>query len=180
MEKEDLLVIQRIANDDKRALDQLYKDYRNPFLIYFKRYAIPEEEIKDLYQETIVAFYQSVLMGKIENISSSIKTYIFGIGKNKAIDHIRKTKKSIGLLAIDKDGEYEEIDLEEKGLSKYQRKLRNSFKQLGESCRNMLTMFYYRGLDISDIVDLGGYKDANTVKSHKSRCLKQLRSLVNK
>ena len=174
-EKEVLI---RLAKDDKSVLDALYKEYRDPFLNYFKRYALSEDALKDLYQETMIAFYQNGVRGKLKDLSSSIKTYIFGIGKYKAIDMIRKQKKNAELLNV--SDEFETIELEEKELTTEQQKLKRHFTQLGESCQKMLTMFYYRGLDISDIVEIGGYKDANSVKSHKSRCVKQLRSLVNK
>lgn len=171
-------VLDRIANDDKSVLDALYKEYRDPFLNYFKRYSLSEDEIKDLYQETMIAFYQNGVRGKLADLKSSIKTYVFGIGKYKAIDMLRKQSKKLELPKVEE--EFEIIELEEKELSNEQKKLKMYFGQLGESCQKMLTMFYYRGLDIGEIVSIGGYKDANSVKSHKSRCVKQLRNLINK
>ena len=178
MKKNEEKVLARIANDDKGALDLLYKEYREPFISYFKRYAISDEEIKDLYQDTMIAFYQNGVRGKLGSLRSSIKTYVFGIGKHKAIDLIKKHAKTKALP--EKETEYEAIDLDDEELTKEQRKLKKHFKKLGASCQKMLTMFYYRGLDIKDIVEAGGYKDNNTVKSHKSRCLKKLRTLANK
>jgi RNA polymerase sigma-70 factor (ECF subfamily) len=178
MKSEEKKFLERVARDDKKALDQLYIKYREPFLAYFKKYEISDEEIKDLYQDTMIAFYQRGVKGKLSSLSSSIKTYVFGIGKNKAVDLIRK--KKIDMQIKLSETEYESIQVDDIVLSPFQVKLRKHFNQLGESCKRMLTMFYYRGLDINDIVEIGGYKDANTVKSHKSRCLKKLRSLVNK
>jgi RNA polymerase sigma-70 factor (ECF subfamily) len=178
MKSEEKKVLERVAKDDKKALDHLYIKYREPFLAYFRKYEISEEEIKDLYQDTMIAFYQSGVKGKLNSISSSIKTYVFGIGKNKAVDLMRK--KKIDMRVKNREPEYESIQVDDIELTPVQVKLRKHFNQLGESCKQMLTMFYYRGLDINDIVEIGGYKDANTVKSHKSRCLKKLRSLVNK
>lgn len=178
MKIDEQKVLARIANDDRSVLDLLYKEYRVPFMNYFKKYSIPEEEIKDLYQDTMIAFYQNGVRGKLSNLKSSIKTYVFGIGKHKAIDLLRKKSKTV---EIEKPIEgFEVLDLERGELTTEQKKLKKHFLSLGESCKKMLIMFYYRGLDISEIVTMGGYKDANSVKSHKSRCLKQLRSLVKK
>ncbi|MEL6925658.1 MAG: hypothetical protein AAFO94_16555 [Bacteroidota bacterium] len=41
-------------------------------------------------------------------------------------------------------------------------------------------MFYYRGLSIAEIVEQTDYKDANTVKAYKSRCLKKLKQLIGR
>jgi len=178
MKIDEQKVLARMANDDRSVLDYLYKEYREPFLSYFKKYSISEEELKDLYQDTMIAFYQNGARGKLKTLKSSMKTYVFGIGKHKAVDLLRKKSKTVEL---DRPVEgFEEIDFGDKELTTQQKKLKKYFAELGESCRNMLIMFYYRGLDISDIVVAGGYKDANSVKSHKSRCVKQLRSLINK
>ncbi len=169
--------LKQIAQNDKNTLDQLYMSYREPFLNYFKRYSVSEEEIKDVYQDTMVAFYQRGVQGKLADLSSSIKTYIFGIGKNKMIDTIRKKGREVTPEISGE--EYDSIEIEEHELSKEQKKLNRHFQSLGESCQKMLKMFYYRGLDINEIAEIGGYKDSNSVKSHKSRCLKQLRKMVN-
>ena len=177
MKIDEQKTLARIANNDKTVLDVLYKEFREPFMSYFKRYNIAEEEVKDLYQDTMIAFYQNGVKGKLSNLKSSIKTYVFGIGKHKAVDLLRKKSKTVD---FEKPLEgFEEIDFGGE-LSTRQQQLRKHFSALGESCKKMLIMFYYRGLDISDIVQEGGYKDANSVKSHKSRCVKQLRSLINK
>ncbi len=179
MEKADKKLIARIEKNDRAVLDKLYVTYRDPFFNYFKKYQISDEDIKDIYQDTMIAFYQNGVRGRLTNLSSSIKTYIFGIGKHKAIDFIRSKSKSADLPQVEQ-GEFEEIEIEKVSMTLEQEKLYKHFFELGESCRKMLKYFYYRGLSISEIVKIGAYKDANTVKSHKSRCLKQLRSLVNK
>ncbi len=58
--------------------------------------------------------------------------------------------------------------------------LRKYFKQLGEKCQQVLTLFYYRGLNIEEIVKQAGYNNANVVKAQKSRCLKTLKQLIKR
>ena len=172
-------ILARIKENDRTVLDKLYVDFRGPFINYFKKYQIDEEEIKDIYQDTMIAFYQKGVQGKLGGVTSSIKTYIFGIGKHKAVDFLRKSAKNPTNISFEKD-EYEQINIENEELSIKQRKLNQHFTALGKSCQKMLRLFYYRGLSIEEIVKIGNYKNANTVKSHKSRCVKQLRTLVNK
>ena len=72
-------------------------------------------------------------------------------------------------------------DIEPKGndLNYYQVELAKLIGNISESCRELLRLYYYRNLSINEIVERTQYKDANTVKSHKSRCMKRLKSLVS-
>ncbi|MEM9936719.1 MAG: sigma-70 family RNA polymerase sigma factor, partial [Bacteroidota bacterium] len=53
-----------------------------------------------------------------------------------------------------------------------------AYQQMGDKCRELLKLFYYRGFSIKEIVVETGYKDENTVKSYKSRCLKKLKETI--
>ncbi len=76
-------------------------------------------------------------------------------------------------MAIDNMDGDESLSHEQKLLKKY-------FETLGEQCQKLLTMFYYRGLSIKEIIAEGGYNNANVVKSQKSRCLKTLKERILK
>ena len=177
MVKNEQNIIQQLSLGDENLLEELYIEYYNVFLYYFKRYSVSQQDIEEAYQDSMIAFYQSILSGKLKNLKSSIKAYIFGIGKHKILDKIRYNKKQ-------KDIQYPQdnidpIPVESEEFTIEQQLLHQHFKRLGESCQRILKFFYYRGLSIKDIVAAGSYKDENTVKSHKSRCLKQLRSMKN-
>ena len=77
---------------------------------------------------------------------------------------------------METDG-YTEIDFNDANPSDNQLKLARRLNEISDSCRQVLQLFYYRGLTIEEIVELTHYKDGNTVRSHKSRCLKHLKSL---
>jgi RNA polymerase sigma-70 factor (ECF subfamily) len=49
---------------------------------------------------------------------------------------------------------------------------------LGDGCKEIITMFYYQKCSIMDIVERLDYKNENVVKAHKSRCMKRLKELV--
>lgn len=70
MKNEEKKVLERLVRDDKKALDHLYIKYREAFLAYIKRYEISDDEIKDLYQDAMIAFYQIVVKGKPSLIST--------------------------------------------------------------------------------------------------------------
>lgn len=170
-------IIQRLSQGDENLLEELYKEYYNGFLFYFKKHSVSHQDIEEAYQDSMIAFYQSIISGKLRIVKSSIKAYIFGIGKHKILDKIRLNRKQ-------KNVEWPSdnivtIPIKDDELTVQQQLLHQHYKRLGKSCQRILKFFYYRGLSIKEIVIAGAYKDENTVKSHKSRCLKQLRTLIN-
>ena len=177
MINKERVLFERIKEDDYRALSEMYKIYYTDFLKFFSSHNVPKEEIKDIYQETMVAFYQNVVQKKITECPNSLKGYLLGIGKHKMIDYFNKRNKNLKLSSS--GHEVVSIALEENSLSEEEKLLHKHFKKLGESCKNIIHLYYYRGFTIKEITEFGNYKNENTVKSHKSRCLKKLRDLIN-
>ena len=166
---------QRLRADDKKALEEVYITYKSEFINYSKRYKLETSDILDVYQDAIIAMHQNFVMSQIELKASSIKTYLFGIGKNKLFKKL-KDKQRLLRVEMETDG-YTEIDFNDTNPSDNQLKLARRLNEISDSCRQVLQLFYYRGLTIEEIVELTHYKDGNTVRSHKSRCLKHLKSL---
>ena len=70
------------------------------------------------------------------------------------------------------------IEIETEALTSQQRLLEKHFKTLGKQCKELLTLFYYRGFTIKEILNKGDYNNENVVKSAKSRCMKTLKERI--
>ncbi|WP_430905623.1 RNA polymerase sigma factor [Maribacter sp. 2-571] len=171
-----------LQSDDRLKLKVLYNKYRKEFLGFGKRYHLDDDTLADVYQESFLALRQRAVEGKLNKVNSSMKTYLFGIGKFKIYDTL-KARKINTRYQNALHGMVEEIpEIETDAapiLSEKQLLLRTQLKALGEKCRQVLTMFYYRGLNIKEIAEQGGYANENVVKAQKSRCLKTLKQLCN-
>lgn len=168
---------ERLLRADESAIVDLYDLYRGEFLNFFKSYNINEESILDIFQDTVIVVYQKIYVENFKLNSSTLKTYLFGIGKHKVYDYFKKkkiTNDSIKQLKV----EDKNFDIDD-APSIYEQTLAKNLNMISESCQQILKLFYYRGLTIKDIVAQTEYKDENTVKSHKSRCLKKLKELCN-
>jgi len=174
MQKEDRELVEGILGADRKAINHFYVAYRDEFVTYFSRHSLASHIVIDIYQDAIIATYQNLRAGKIKLENSSLKTYLFGVGKNMLYNEIKKRDKNIELPRDD----YTKIVIEEEELDERQIKLKQAMKQLGNSCQQLLTWYYFNGWNINDIVNLTEYKDANTVKSSKSRCMKKLKQLM--
>ncbi len=176
MKKEDLLLQEELRLGNKQALESVYLEHRNAFVNFGKSFNLQEDSLLDIYQDATISLFQNFVMRQLVLESSSIKTYLFGIGKHLMINELKSRKK----LYTDhqEHHEFEEIEIETVEQSIESKRLALGFELLGEKCKEILRLFYYRGLSVKEIVAVSHYNDENTVKSHKSRCMKQLKSQI--
>ncbi len=178
----DITLLDLKQGSDK-VLKQLYEENRPKFLNFARRYGLSEEENIDVFQDAYIIFYDNVMGGKIESFTSSISTYLFSIGKYLIFNRMKKDKKRVSakfdLTIVGKVDELvSDIELEEPGLTPEQELLRKHFNTLGKKCQELLTLFYYRGYTIEEIMEHENYNSKNVVKATKSRCMKTLKERI--
>ena len=178
-------LLKRLRAGDEAMFKKVYDDNRAKFLNYARKHALDEEECIDIYQDAYITFYQNIISGKLAELTSALSTYLFGIGKFLIMKKLEKNKKTLRSEKIlKKVGNDQELlndwDLRADILTHEQQLLKAHFAQLGEQCQKLLTLFYYRGFSIKEIIKAGGYRNENVVKSQKSRCLKTLKDRIHK
>lgn len=173
--------LQSLVEDDDLALKEVYLEYREPFINYARKFSLDDDDILDIYQDSIIAMRENFIEGNVTELTSSIKTYLFGIGKYKIYAHLRKNNKTKVLEEQHLPENEEEgfnFEMSENPLTEKQEILKKALEKMGGRCRNILELFYYRGMSIDEIRDSEGYENNNTVKSQKSRCLKSLKEMI--
>lgn len=174
-----------LKDSDKEVLKMLYTENRNPFINFARKFKISEEDILDVYQDAIIVLQEKAIKGELENLTCSIRTFLFGIGKYMLFEKARKHKKKLPLFPEKKEdynfleicNDFFEIEEEPNEL---QVLLKNAFSTLGKKCKEVLTLFYYRGYTIDEISETLNYENKNVAKSQKSRCIKQLKEKIKK
>lgn len=180
----DQSLFEALKNGSETAFKKVYEDNRELFLNFAKKYSLGDVEVLDLYQDAYVALYENIQNGKFSELKSSISTYLISIGKYKIMERLRKKSKQTNnelLLSRveDIDNEIEEFDIQHEELSPEQKLLKTYFEKLGEKCKRILTLFYYKKYNVKQIMIEGGYNSENVVKSQKSRCLKTLKEAIH-
>tara|TARA_R110002167_G_scaffold23281_14_gene82755 strand:+ start:3043 stop:3624 length:582 start_codon:yes stop_codon:yes gene_type:complete len=183
VEKQVAITLDDLRLGSDAVLKRVYEENRAKFLNFARRYGLSEEENIDVYQDAYIIFYDNVMNGKIESFTSSISTYLFSIGKYLIFDRMKKNKKTVSSnydLSIVRDDAQlvDTIEISEPGLSTEQELLQKHFGTLGKQCRELLTLFYYRGFSIEEIMQHEGYNSENVVKATKSRCMKTLKERI--
>ena len=166
----DSEILERIEKGDEKALDYLYKKYYRMMTKLVITNSGTEDEAKDIYQDALIVFWQKVMSGNLV-LTSKISTYIYSICLNlwrKELD--RKSR----LSNEEKDGVVDEdMHREEKS-----RIIRNCINELGETCKKILTYFYFDGMSMNNIALNLGFANTDTAKTKKYKCKKRLDELV--
>lgn len=172
-----------LINGSETAFKEVYESNRELFLNFARKYGLGNDDILDVYQDAYIVFYENIRNGKLIEMKSTVATYLISIGKYKILERLRKNNKKVDsskMLNVvkDVDHELENFDIIHEELSPEQKLLQKYFEELGEKCKTILTMFYYKKYNIKKIMVEGGYNSENVVKSQKSRCLKSLKESI--
>jgi RNA polymerase sigma-70 factor (ECF subfamily) len=175
-------LIEKIKNKDgEKELKKVYSLYRNEFILWTVRnYSCTTEEAQDVFQQVVVIFYESIKIGRLTEITSTVKTYLFSIGKNKIQELLRKRKRSIATenadYYIDTNifyGEEDDYSMQELDM------VTNCLNELGNPCKALLVHCFYHNHSMTEISDLLDYKNSDTVKNMKYKCIQRLRKLFH-
>ena len=162
-------------------LDEIYREHRKPFLAWIKKhFSINDEDATDLYQDTIISFYKAVRAGNLKQLNVNLKTYLYGIGKNLAFKRYRKT---LTFRKHEENIKSELPEVEDPFVSVSDERIDlviKAFESLDEPCYSILKLFYYQRLTMDEIAEVLNYKNRDTVKSQKSRCMKKIKEIVKK
>ena len=165
-------LIRLLRTDGKEGVLALYKVFKSGFVLFAKRYSDQPDLRIEAYHEGVLGFYRIFKAGRYDPHKAGIKTLITQIGKNHLINRLKKDARD-KLRDIEASQQNtsgpENVDVEE---------VREIMAKLGPQCREVLTYFYYHNYSIEAIMLKMEYKNENVVKSHKARCLKQLRSIM--
>jgi RNA polymerase sigma factor (sigma-70 family) len=170
LEPDQLIYDLRHGRSD--TLDLVYTAYREDFIHWMMTHnACGIEEARDIYQQCIIIFYENIVSGKLTTLTSSLKTYLYGIGKNKLRELTRGKQKERSLNAADFETsqQYDEAMLQQ---------VETCVENLGEPCRSMLIEFYYHKRSIDELKAKFGYKNIESAKNQKYKCLERLRKMV--
>lgn len=116
---QDKLYYQKFLDGDKGAFEQLVIKHKDHLIYFIHRLVNNMTIAEDLAQD---AFVEVLVHKERYHFQVSFKTYLFTIGRNKAIDYIRKNKRM--MLVEDYPESYDEENrMEDKLIREEERKL---------------------------------------------------------
>ena len=126
------------------------------------------EDAKEIFQEAIVAYYESIIVNE-KAVNTSNKAYLFGICRNL---WSRQFQKNLRLTALDN---YDTCGDESPA---HTERLASYLKAAGERCMNLLQSFYYEKLSMHELAKRFGYGSERSATVQKFKCLEKVRDEV--
>lgn len=162
------------SNKADKVLLFLYKSLEPKIRNWIRKNNGNKQEAQDIFQDSILAFYSYVIKDKFDP-NSNLESFIFVIAKNKWINYTRSQSKKTNLK--EDIGFVEETSFEQ--TKNKQGLIDQLLKELGETCKEILTYTIFYNLSMEDVCIRLGFKNPNTAKTKNYKCKQRLKNLIN-
>jgi RNA polymerase sigma factor (sigma-70 family) len=173
----DELLIQKIANRDSAALEQLYDRYERRIYSFVYRIVKDAMAAEEVVQELFIRVWNSAERLDTGEAAGKISSWMFTIARNLSVDWIRKQGRKP--LEASEDGVLERVaasksteqEVEHKMLGE---QMQEALRELNEEQKQVVDLIYFKGYTQQE-VSLNQDIPLGTVKSRVRLALKQLR-----
>lgn len=131
----------RYLNGEECALNEIIKEYRHALTFFLLRYVGDAATAEEL---AIDVFAELVLHPKRYHLKVSLKTYLFMLGRSRAIDWLRKQRRLVPLEEATLSYEAPFLESEEK------RALYAALETLPEKMRQAVYLTYFEELSYKE------------------------------
>lgn len=154
-------------------ITNLYNLYWEEFRNYIKKsFTVDDNIIYDVYQESFIALYENIKEGKISQLTGTLKTYLFGIGRNTMNKYYQKNKRMTFSETLDiYSFEDDQSDVE---WLKKKHIIWKTVNEMEEPCATILSLCYWERKSMSEIAEKMNYLNAQNARNKKSKCQKML------
>lgn len=167
-----------LASGKDEPWHMFYDDMRSPFRLFFLKYTGSDmDTVNTLFQDAMVVVYRKITGGGLQApLTSSLKTYLFGVGKMI----YRKQHNE----RVQWEDDMPEIPVEAAAYDKIIQNERVAWvqsllKQLGEQCQEVLRKVYLRSFSMDAVAESMSLPSAGAARKRKFDCLKKMRKLIS-
>ena len=169
--------IAAIKKKNEFLVGEIYSLYRKEFFFFLKNkiWSSDPDVILEIYQDAFMVLCNKIYENKLntDNLRSSLKTYLFGIGLKIANNMNRKHGKLQELELY----ESEDIPNDEPGLGEENEMIiQKAVKEMGEPCHTILVKQYWEDKSGEEIATEMNYKNKDAAKTQKYKCIQKLKS----
>lgn len=163
---------------EDRALRQLLKEHSGKIKAFIVNHGGSSNEAEEVLYDAVTALTFNVRQGKF-NEGSAVGTYLFAIAKRMWYKQFeRKMKQKVNLEKY-KDWNDEQVDYQDfssvtESTSAY---VNQVLGRLQDKCREVL-LLWAQHFNMDEIAQELGFKNAQNAMNKKSKCLKQLTTLL--
>ena len=164
----------RFLDGDDKGLAEIVREYRDGLILYLNGIVNNIVVAEDLMEETL---FKLITKKPRFHGNYSFKTWLYTIGRNVAMDYLRRRSKQISIDALDLQDEY---DLEKRYIME-ERKItvHRAMRKLNADYRQVLWLIYFDGLSSGEAAVVMK-KTARQMKNLVYRAKSALKSELDK
>jgi RNA polymerase sigma factor (sigma-70 family) len=138
-----------------------------------------EQDAEDIFQEVVVSFIRLIEQDKFRG-ESGIGTFLYALNRNIWLNELKRRGRAVVReekfeIAKARDVDSIETVIENRESHKI---LMDTVAGLGETCKNILLLFYFENRSMKEIATITHYENEQVVRNKKYKCLKKLESLL--
>lgn len=161
------------------AIESLYHQYFSPLRWYVINNSGTKQDAEDIFQEVVISFVRLVHDNKFRG-ESSIQTFLFSMNRNAWLNELKRRKRALKReerFENEKDRDVADVnyfiaDREAKT------ELLDLLSRLGETCKKILTLFYFEDRSLREILTTLEYENEQVVRNKKYKCMKKLKEQI--
>lgn len=168
------LIVSRLRQGDREVLVELYKQNEAMIFKFIREQNGRDEDAEDLLQEALIVLWRNARKPEF-SLDVKASTYIYAIVKNLWLKQADKNKRMSSEESINPQLH---ATLPQSDATMDHAIVRKFLNQMGETCRQVLLMFYFDGFDMQTIAKANNFANTDVAKSKKHQCMKQLEEKV--
>lgn len=132
-----------------------------------------KQEAEDVFQEGLVIFCNKASKANFI-LTASINTYVYSVCKLLWLDELKKKNKTIKNDFIElTDGNLVDEINDDIDTDKPIKQAQEAIMKLGEKCKELLELFYFKKLSMKEIAVKLGFASEKGAKNQKYRCIEK-------
>jgi len=166
-------ILQKIKQGDKTALLELYETNLAMVKNHILKNSGSEDDARDILHDSLIVLWKNIRKPDFK-LTSKPSTYIMSIAKNLWLKKLGKSKRESGI-------DITSLEVSEQPFSIHQldvKKAMLALDEIGDTCKQILSKFYFDGFSMKEIAVQMEYANANTAKAKKHQCFKRLAEII--
>lgn len=136
-------------------------------------------EAKDVFQDSIIVFYQKVKAKKFQ-AKAKISTYLITLARNMWVNRKKRLKKISSLDDLEKSVSNDELAIDQIIETERNEFAIELLQGLSEDCRKILNLSIFKKLSMKRISVIMDFQNEQVARNKKSKCLKYLKNSIQK
>ena len=196
----DIEVIAKLQSHERKTEEWFYKAAKRYFDEHFNEVFFDKDKKQEIFQSAFLKLWMEIdnkriclkeqkvcrrqMSGELKPMTCSLTTFLMAFARTEYRELVRSTKEDYYSELFDDDDNADvqvtSFDKSEDVEEQKNRIVDECIGELSPNCAEILTLFYYRGMSLDDILELRTDKNSskNGLKTAKNKCMNTLRDRI--